>query len=135
MHASTEEQAKMIPVPHPNAVRFKLTVHKDSSADSSRDIVPDWNCPNTGERTLCPVHTVLCPVVSLSLSHPCCLSVLFVLSLVVTDAITSLLDLPKEKKIVSGKTGGCFIFSLILAKKKNRWNTESRIYWLQRGCC
>lgn len=40
----------------------------------------------------------------------------------VTDAITSLLDLPKGKKIiVSGKTGGCLIFSFILAKK-NRWN-------------
>lgn len=101
----------MIPISPPSAVRFKLTVHKDSSADSSRT-VPDWNCPNTGERTLCPVHTVLCPVVSLpihdvSLSHPCRLSlpsVLFlcpvrvVLSLMVTDAITSLLDLPKGKK-------------------------------------
>lgn len=37
-------------------------------------------------------------LLSLSLSHPCCFSVLFVLSLVVTDAITSLLDLPKGKK-------------------------------------
>lgn len=75
----------MIPVPHPNAVSFKLTVHKDSSADSSRT-VPDWNCPNTEERTLFPVHTVLCPVVSLpiydvSLSHPCRLSVPSVLFL------------------------------------------------------
>lgn len=91
-------RTRMIPFPHPNTVRFKLTVHKDSSADSNRDMGPDWNCPSTRERTLCPVHTVLCPVVSLS--HPCCLSVLSVLSLVVTNAITSLLDLPKGKKSI-----------------------------------
>lgn len=107
----------MIPFPHPNTVRFKLTVHKDSSADSSRDMVPDWNCPNTRVRTLCPVHTVLCPVVSLS--HPRCLSVLFMLSLVVTDAIISLLDLPKEKNSIWENQRILNIFFNSFKKKKS----------------
>lgn len=94
-------RTRMVPFPHPNTVRFKLMVHKDSSADSSRNVVPDWNCPRTRERPLCPVHTVLCPVVSLS--HPYCHSVPPVLSPVVTDAIIFLLDLPKGGKKYLGK--------------------------------
>lgn len=69
-----DEQAKMTSFSHPNTVGFKLMVHKESSADTNKDMVPGCNCPNTKERTLCPACAV-------SLSCLCCPSVSSVLSL------------------------------------------------------